>query len=69
MERDRTLKHIEVEGAIVNIRQGLHDLKGRKVTSIEIIPDDRYAGEPIWKVIPKVYNVRVVQTKKLLKVI
>lgn len=33
------LKHIEVEGCIVNIRTGLHDLNGRPVTSVEIIPD------------------------------
>lgn len=60
------LKHIEVEGAIVNIRTGLQDLKGRKVTSVEIIPDE-YAGEPRWKTIPKVHNIRVVQLKKKLK--
>ena len=59
------LKHIEVEGAIVNIREGLTDLKGRKVTSIEILPDDHYAGEKIWKTVPKVYNVRVIQTNKV----
>ena len=62
------LKHIEVEGAIVNIREGLHDLKGRKVTSVEIIPDDRFAGEPIWIVKPKIHNIRIIQTKKLMKV-
>jgi hypothetical protein len=56
--------HCEVQGAIVNIREGLQDVKGRAVTSVQIMPDDRYAGEPIWKVIPKVYNVRIVQTKK-----
>jgi hypothetical protein len=30
------LKHIEVEGCIVNIRTGLHDMGGRKVTSVEM---------------------------------
>jgi len=55
----KKLKHIEVEGAIVNIRQGLYDFKGRKVTSIEIIPD----RPDNWKVVPKVHNVKVIQLK------
>lgn len=59
--------HCEVEGAIINIREGLYDLKGRKVTSVSIVPDDRYAGEPIWKTIPHVHNIRVVQLKKISK--
>ena len=54
--------HVEVEGCIVNIREGLHDTRGRKVTSIEIIPD-RYAGEPKWKLIPGKCNQRVIQLK------
>lgn len=57
-------KHIEVEGCIVNIRTGLHDRQGRKVTSIEIIPDDRYAGERIWKLYGT-QNNRVVELKKV----
>lgn len=56
--------HCEVEGAIINIREGLHDTKGRAVTSVEIIPDDHYAGEPIWRTVPKVHNVRIIQLKK-----
>jgi len=60
------LKHIEVEGCIVNIRSGLHDSSGRKVTSIEIIPDDRYAGEQVWKLYGT-RNNRVVQLKKVFK--
>ena len=56
------LKHIEVEGCIVNIREGLHDRWGRKVTSIEILPDDHSAGEPKWKLIGSVNN-RVVELK------
>lgn len=55
--------HIEAEGCIVNIREGLHDRVGRRVTSIEILPDDRYAGEPIWKLVGTVNN-RVIQLKK-----
>jgi hypothetical protein len=59
------LKHIEAEGAIINIREGLQDMEGNKVTSVEIIPDDHYSGEPIWEARPAVGNVRVVQTKKV----
>jgi len=59
------MKHIEVEGAVVNIREGLTDFEGNKVTSVEILPDDHYSGEPIWETIPKVSNVRIVQTKKI----
>ncbi len=55
--------HCEVEGAVINIREGLHDTKGRNVTSVEIIPDDHYAGEPIWKTVPRVHNVRLIQLK------
>lgn len=61
------LKHIEVEGAIVNIRTGLKDRQGRKVTSVEILPDDHYMGEQIWKTYPHVRNVRIVQLKKKLR--
>lgn len=60
------LKHIEVEGAVINIRQGLTDAEGRKVTSIEILPDNHYHGEKIWKTIPEVHNVRVVQLNEVL---
>jgi len=63
-ERREGYIHCEVQGAIVNIREGLSDRKGRNVTSVEILPDDHYAGEPIWKTIPKIYNVRIVQLKK-----
>lgn len=56
------LKHIETEGCIVNIRTGLTDRTGRKVTSIEILPDDHYAGENIWRLRGCINN-RVVQLK------
>ena len=56
-------KHIEVEGCIVNIYEGLYDMQGRKVTAIEILPDDHYAGECIWRLRGK-RNNRVVQLKK-----
>ncbi len=55
-------KHIEFEGCIVNIREGLKDRKGRKVTSIEIIPDSHCIGEQKWKLYGT-YNNRVIQLK------
>ena len=57
----RTL-HIETEGCIVNIRVGLHDRLGRKVTSIKILPDG-YVGEPKRKLVGTASN-RVIQLKK-----
>ena len=35
------VEHLERAGCIINIREGLHDLEGHEVTSIEIIPDDQ----------------------------
>jgi len=58
------LKHIEVDGAIINIRTGLIDRKMRRMTSIEIIPD-KYAGEKMWRLYGKSNN-RVVQLKKVV---
>lgn len=55
--------HVEAEGCIVNITEGLTDRKGRSVTSIEIIPD-RYAGEHQWKRVGGCANVRIIQLKK-----
>ena len=55
------LKHLEVEGCIVNIREGLHNLEGQKVTSIEIIPDAY--GENIWK-LDGCHNSRVIKEDK-----
>jgi len=56
--------HIEANGCIVNIRENLTDRKGRSVTSIEILPDDHYMGERIWKIIG-LRNTRVIQLKKV----
>ena len=61
--KEKDLKHIEVEGCIINIRTGLTDRKGRKVTSIEILPDD-HAGERIWRLYGSTNN-RVIQLKRL----
>ena len=57
----KNLMHIEADGCIVNIREGLTDMKGRQVTSIEVIPDDM-AGEQRWKRVGYA-NTRVVQLK------
>lgn len=59
------LKHLEVDGAVINIRTGLRDRRGRKVTSVEILPDDHYAGEKPWRVIPGKHNTRIVQLKRI----
>lgn len=37
--RSGNLLHIETDGCIVNIRVGLHDVEGREVTSVQVIPD------------------------------
>ena len=53
------LLHVETPLGIVNIRVGLSDFKGRKVESIEVIPN-RYAGEK--KVTRKGYaNTRLIE--------
>src|ERR1041384_5361304 len=45
-ERSRDPKlHIETPLGIVNITIGLHDADGRRVVSVETIPND-YVGEP-----------------------
>lgn len=54
--------HIEAAGCVVNIREGLKDFKGRKLTSIEILPDDHYSGEPVWRLRGFKHN-RVVKLK------
>ncbi len=59
------MKHIETSLGIVNIRE-LTDLKGRKVVSIEVVPDD-YVGEQKIKLIGRT-NTRLIQLKrKVLK--
>ncbi len=42
--RSNNLLHIEIPGAIVNIRVNLRDREGREVNHIEIIPDDERRG-------------------------
>lgn len=55
--RDKLL-HIETEGAVVNIQVGLTDNQGRRVTSVEILPD-RYVGEE-WHLDGQI-NTRVIE--------
>lgn len=55
------LLHVETPLGIVNIRTGLTDRHGRRVDSVEIIPN-RYAGEP--KVLRRgLSNTRLVECK------
>lgn len=56
--REATKKglHIEADGCVVNIYEGLINLSGKKVTTIEILPDDHYAGEPKWKLKGSIIN-------------
>ena len=42
--RSDDLLHIETDGAVINIRVGLHDSDGRQVTSVEVLPDDESRG-------------------------
>jgi hypothetical protein len=63
--RKDNLAHLEIEGGIVNIRDGLTDNKGRKVTSIEILPSDHYSGEQRWK-LDGSYNNRLIQLKEVV---
>lgn len=58
---NKKTRHVEVDGAIVNIHTGLKDRFGRKVTAVEIIPDEH--NERKWKVIPGKHNTRIIQLK------
>jgi hypothetical protein len=42
--RSGNLLHIEIPGAIVNIRINLHDNQGREVTRVDILPDNEHRG-------------------------
>ena len=55
--------HLEVEGATINVREGLFDRFGRRVTEISIIPE-KYPSEPVWHLIGYSNN-RVVQLKNI----
>lgn len=42
--RSDNLLHIETDGCVVNIRVGLTDFDGRRVTSVSISPEDESRG-------------------------
>jgi hypothetical protein len=55
------LLHIETPLGIINIRVGLYDSQGRRVESIEVLPNN-YCGEPAVRVRGR-YNTRLVELK------
>ena len=61
---NKKVYHLEVEGAIINVREGLLDRFGRKVTEISIIPDNQIPGQLVWRLLGYSNN-RVVQLKNL----
>lgn len=58
--------HIETPEGIINIYTGLHDDKGREVTTVEAIPDDRFAGERKVRCSPGCH-FRMVRNKRLYR--
>ena len=56
--------HIEAEGAIINIQEGLFDCHGRRVTAVSIIPDNQIPENPVWHLLGYAHN-RIVQLKNL----
>lgn len=64
ISHSRGTLHIEVPEGIINIYSGLHDAKGRSVTSISFVPDDRFAGEPKVRCHPSCRGVRMVRNKR-----
>ena len=56
--------HIECEGCIINIKEGLRDLEGRKVTEVMIIPDNQIPDKPFWHLLGHSNN-RLVQSNNL----
>jgi len=56
--------HLEVEGAIINVREGLFDRYGRRVTEVSIVPDNQIPGNPVWHLLGYSYN-RIVKLNNL----
>ncbi len=61
MGKNQKLLHIETPLGIVNIRINLHDLKGRPVNSIEVIPSNTQ-GDPKIK-LSGYGNTRLIQLR------
>lgn len=61
---NKKVYHLEVEGAIINIQEGLFDRFGRRVTAVLIIPDNQIPENPVWRLLGYSNN-RVVQLKNL----
>jgi hypothetical protein len=54
--------HIETHGCVINVTVNLTNMAGKKVTSVEILPD-RYMGEE-WHLAEEApVNIRVVEGK------
>jgi len=43
--RNNNTLHIETEGCIINVRINLNNVDGKKVTSVEILPDEGWELE------------------------
>ena len=56
--------HVEAEGVIINIQEGLFDGHGRKVTAVSIIPDVQIPENPVWHLLGYAHN-RIVQLENL----
>jgi len=58
--------HVEADGCIVNVEVGLTDARGRKVTRVDVLPDDERRGGDIngrtWRLVGS-RSARVVQLK------
>jgi hypothetical protein len=44
------LLHIETEGCVVNVTIGLHDMAGRRFTSVEVVSEEPDADGAVWTV-------------------
>ena len=61
---NKKVYHLEVEGAIINVREELFDRFGRRVTAVSIIPDNQIPENPAWHLLGYAHN-RIVQLKNL----
>jgi hypothetical protein len=62
---ENRMLHIETPLGVVNVRANLSDFKGRRVVSVEVLPD-QFCGEK--KVVRKgSANTRLVELKKIYR--